>query len=102
MDMNSTNVMGERLEQGELSGAGEAAGDGSFGIMDVLFPARPPEPKNPRVIRRFDLEAAKNDPRPGEPAAPAPAPKVNPAERLSREEAKALRNRSLLAAAGLA
>ena len=23
-------------------------------IMDVLFPATPPEPRNPRVIRRFD------------------------------------------------
>jgi hypothetical protein len=23
-------------------------------LMEVLFPATPPEPRNPRVIRRFD------------------------------------------------
>ena len=34
-------------------------------IMDVLFPAKsPPEPVNARVIRRFDLEAAREGRRP--------------------------------------
>ena len=67
-------------------------------LLDALLPANPPEPKNPRIIRRFDLEAAKNDPKPGEPAA-AEKPAVQPSR--SREEARALRNRSLAAAAGL-
>jgi hypothetical protein len=67
-------------------------------IMDVLMPATPPEPKNARIVRQFDLEAAKTDARPmqeePQPARPRP-------ERRSREEARAFRNRSLRAAAGL-
>jgi hypothetical protein len=80
-------------------------------FMDALYPKRAPAPRNARIIRRFDLEAAKYDPRP----APAPAPVLAPAppapaappvldkkkEPLTREEARALRNRSLRAAAGL-
>ncbi len=75
-------------------------------FMDALYPAKPPATKNARIIRRFDLEAAKYDPRPASPA-PAPAPVVAPAPpekkepALSREELRALRNRSLRAAAGL-
>ena len=66
-------------------------------IMDVLMPATPPEPKNARIIRQFDLEAAKTDERP---VAEVPSRKAQ-SERRSREEARALRNRSLRAAAGL-
>ena len=68
-------------------------------IMDVLMPANPPEPKNARIVRQFDLEAAKTDSRPvTETAAPARRPQH---ERRTREEARAFRNRSLRAAAGL-
>ena len=67
-------------------------------IMDVLMPARPPEPKNARIVRQFDLEAVKTDARAMREE--SPAAKSRP-ERPSREEARALRNRSLRAAAGL-
>ena len=67
------------------------------GLMDVLMPATPPEPKNARVIRQFDIEGAKTDERP---VAQVPSRQAQP-ERRSREEARALRNRSLAAAAGL-
>lgn len=66
-------------------------------IMDVLMPAKPPQPKNARIIRLFDIEAAKNDPRPA-----ASDVEKTQQERKNRDEARALRNRSLLAAAGLA
>ena len=66
-------------------------------IMDVLYPATPPEPKNARIIRLFDIEAAKTDPRP----AANETGKAQP-DRKNREDVRALRNRSLLAAAGLA
>jgi len=70
-------------------------------LMDVLRPATPPAPKNARIIRRFDLEAAKYDPQPQSPAeAPVAEAKPAPQPSRSREEAKALRNRSLAAAAG--
>ena len=74
------------------------------GLMDVLQPATPPQPKNARIIRRFDLEAAKNDPKPeGEARAesdrPGRATKPRDFSR-TREELRALRNRSLAAAAG--
>ena len=69
------------------------------GLMDVLLPANPPKiPQNARIIRRFDLEAARFDPRPAATTAAAPEKKQ---ESLSREEARALRNRSLRAAARL-
>src|SRR5687768_15703970 len=67
-------------------------------IMDVLMPARPPEPKHARIVRQFDLEASKTDAGPMQ--GQAPATRSRP-ERASREEARALRNRSLRAAAGL-
>ena len=75
-------------------------------FMDALYPAKAPSAKNARIVRRFDLEAAKYDPRPNNPmpapmpvAAPAAPEKKEPA--LTREELRALRNRSLRAAAGL-
>jgi len=80
-------------------------------FMDVLYPANPPAPKDARIVRRFDLEAAKHDPRPapapGSAPAPAPTELVAPPKPekkepvLTREEARAMRNRSLRAAAGL-
>ena len=66
-------------------------------LLDVLMPATPPEPKNARIVRQFDLEAAKNDPQPAVSAAAQTRPQN---ERRSREEARAHRNRSLRAAAG--
>ena len=70
----------------------------SGSLMDILMPAKPPEPKNARIVRQFDLEAAKTDERPANETAPARRPQH---ERRSRAEARALRNRSLRAAAGL-
>ena len=64
-------------------------------IMDCLMPATPPEPKNARVIRLFDYEE-KHEARPREESA-----KPAKEESRSREAAKAARNQSLLAAAGL-
>ena len=69
-------------------------------LLAVLMPANPPVPKNARVIRLFDIEAAKYDPRPGDPApvaaaARAPAPKKENSRSALREE----RSKSLLAAA---
>ena len=83
----------------------EAAGlhQVAHSLISVLMPADPPKPKNARIIRLFDYEAAKNDPQPAD-AAAAPqtdvAPKAKP-EPKSREAAKAARNQSLLAAARL-
>jgi hypothetical protein len=80
-------------------------------FMDALYPKRAPAAQNARIVRRFDLEAAKYDPRPAAGPTPvimpAPAVPVAPVvpekkkEPLTREEARALRNRSLRAAAGL-
>ena len=69
-------------------------------LLAVLMPATPPVPKNARVIRLFDLEAAKYDVPPGEPApapvrATAPAPKKENSRSALREE----RSKSLFAAA---
>ena len=64
-------------------------------IMDCLMPATPPQPKNARVIRIFDYEE-KHEVRPREESA-----KPAREESRSREAAKAARNQSLLAAAGL-
>lgn len=69
-------------------------------IMRVLQPARPPEPRNARLIRRFDLDVAADDPH-SEAAAPAPcADKPERQRTRKREEVRAQRNKSLLAAAG--
>ena len=68
-------------------------------LMDVLMPATPPEPKNARIVRQFDLEAAKTDAR--RVAETASVRGAQPEQRRTRAEARALRNRSLRAAAGL-
>jgi hypothetical protein len=66
-------------------------------IMDCLMPATPPQPKNARVIRLFDYEE-KSDARPREEAVKA-VKEESPTR--NREAARAARNQSLLAAAGL-
>lgn len=88
------------------------AGDGAtiesprcaHSIIDVLFPAHPPEPKNARVVRLFDTEAARFDPQPAASASAAPAVACAPAPArpgpTTREAARALRRGSLLAAVG--
>jgi hypothetical protein len=107
----------ELTAMGGESAAEEAATDRAVpppvfnNFMDALYPKRAPAARNARIIRRFDLEAAKYDPRPAAAPTPvltpAPAAAVAPVaaetkkEPLSREEARALRNRSLRAAAGL-
>lgn len=93
----------ERNDETQSDAQAEAAeGElpaGFYGnIMDVLMPATPPEPKNARVVRQFDVETVKPDTRPAPEVAPAAKPRP---ERRSREEVRALRNRSLRAAAGL-
>jgi hypothetical protein len=67
-------------------------------LLSVLFPAKPPRPRNARIVRLFDLEAAKNDPEPGEEPVVEQAPKEEP---RTREAIKAARNQSLLVAARL-
>ena len=67
-------------------------------LLSVLMPATPPQPKNARIIRLFDYEAAQSDPQPGN-AAKAVEPKKQ--EPTPREAAKAARKLSLFAAAGL-
>jgi hypothetical protein len=67
-------------------------------LLSVLFPAKPPRPRNARIVRLFDLEAAKHDPEPGEAPVVEPPPKEEP---RTREAIRAARNQSLLAAARL-
>ena len=92
---------GDTLKEAESATPNQESLDASprvvHSLMDVLLPAKPPEPKNARIIRLFDIEAAKNDP------LPAASNEIQKAhhERKSRDEARAQRNRSLLAAAGL-
>lgn len=102
-DEGSSSV--ERVE-GSLSEpvfAGGSVEDGEplvvHNLLDVLFPTKtpPPTPRNARVIRRFDLEAAQYDARPA-PEQPVVVEQQEPSP--TREETRALRNRSLRAAAG--
>jgi hypothetical protein len=65
-------------------------------LLDVLMPANPPEPKNARVIRLFDIEGGKNDPQPQDLRAQPVRREARSGRRASRE----LRSQSLLAAAG--
>jgi ATP-dependent Clp protease ATP-binding subunit ClpA len=67
-------------------------------LLSVLFPAKPPRPRNARVIRLFDLEAAKHDGEPGEEPVVEQPPKE---EARTREAIRAARNQSLLVAARL-
>lgn len=65
-------------------------------LLSVLFPAKPPRPRNARIIRLFDVEAAKNDPQPGDEPEVEPPAKEEP---RTREAIRAARNQSLLVAA---
>ncbi len=67
-------------------------------LLSVLFPAKPPRPRNARIVRLFDLEAAKNDPQPGEAPVVEHPPKEEP---RTREAIRAARNQSLATAARL-
>ena len=101
--MHAEAVMTERSEDTESESQGEfakrrSATGFSSSLLDVLMPQTPPEPKNARIVRQFDIEAAKNDEGPVTETAPARRPQH---ERRTRAEARALRNRSLAAAAGL-
>lgn len=89
---------GETMTEAESATAVEeyASPQSVHNIMNVLKPATPPVVKNARIIRRFDLEAAKTDPR------PASASKPEKAEQEARRrEERAQRNQSLFDAAGL-
>ena len=74
-------------------------------LIAVLLPANPPVAKNARIMRLFDIEAAKYDPRPGEPTAPAAAPgqaaaaAPAPKKENSRSAAREERSKSLFVAA---
>jgi hypothetical protein len=67
-------------------------------LLSVLFPAKPPRPRNARIVRLFDIEAAKNDPQPGDAPVVEQPPKEEP---RTREAIRAARNQSLLTAARL-
>jgi hypothetical protein len=90
---------GDGMRSQDESAEGEAEPRYFGGLLDVLMPATPPEPKNARIIRQFDIEAGKTDERPVVEVASRQT-QAQP-ERRSRDEARALRNRSLRAAAGL-
>ena len=97
-----TDVMAEEEQtlapaETEMQEGERALPNFAHNIMDVLMPATPPAPVNARVIRRFDLEAAKEDARRAAASRPKPA-RHDPRRRgQMREE----RNQSLLKAAGL-
>jgi hypothetical protein len=116
MDQNATG-MGEHAMRGPAETPCEPASEfvpaqAGYGLMDVLFPVTPPQPRNARIVRLFDLEAAKYDPRPETPqdalgvaAAPAPgasqATAAGPKEPRTRSASREERRSSLAAAAGL-
>ena len=57
-------------------------------FMDALYPAHPPAAKNVRIVRRFDLEAAKYDTRPASMPGSAPAPEPEPIAAAPKPEKK--------------
>ncbi|MES2564937.1 MAG: hypothetical protein V4637_19765 [Pseudomonadota bacterium] len=84
-------------------------------IMNVLLPARPPHPRNARVVRLFDIEAEAREPAQGQDdsaeaegassdeghaRATNEAGSKRHIDPDSRAAARALRRRSLFAAAG--
>lgn len=97
--MDADTVVAERREtdeSGEVSGFDGACPPLTHSLLDVLMPAKPPEPKNARVVRLFDYEA-RDEARP----ASAASPQIAKREPTPREAAKAARKLSLFAAAGL-
>jgi len=88
------NVARSEQEETEFEYQYRVQGPG-HSLLDVLMPATPPEPKNARVIRLFDIEAGKNEQPQSYEAQPARR-EARSGRRASRE----LRGQSLLAAAG--
>jgi hypothetical protein len=93
--------------QMNAAGAAEEIGDGEcaqraqpcgHNLMDVLMPAHPPEPKNARIVRLFDIEGSRDAPQPIEYVSAAA---VRREARSGRRASRELRGQSLLAAAGL-
>ena len=94
--MDADTVVAERRvtdESGEVSGFEGACPRLTHSLLDGLMPAKPPEPKNARVVRLFDYEG-RDEARPASPQAAKREP-------TPREAAKAARKLSLFAAAGL-
>ena len=62
-------------------------------LLSVLMPANPPEPRNARVVRRFDLEAAEYDSQP-EGFADCPLRRyLSTAAQLGRHETRDIQDR---------
>jgi hypothetical protein len=93
--MHAQMRVAEEPEQTEAEAIEVVATQLAHSLLAVLMPANPPQPKNARIIRLFDYEAAKNDP---QPAMAVETPKQEP---TPREAAKAARKLSLFVAAGL-
>ena len=89
------------MESAEMAEVEADAQRLAHSLLAVLMPANPPQPKNARVIRLFDYEAAKNDPQAGAASAQTQV-QTQAQEPTAREAAKAARKLSLFAAAGLA
>lgn len=85
---------GEAEEDASTTGPEAQSPRLGHSLLDVLMPAKPPEPKNARVIRLFDYEGDRDA------AQPAPL-QVGRREPTPREAAKAARKLSLFTAAGL-
>src|SRR3954465_15564818 len=73
MDAQTSSVeVSEQMEEGPGRPDLEVANDifvealPGHSLLAVLVPAHPPEPKNARIVRLFDIEAAEYDPKPGQ------------------------------------
>jgi hypothetical protein len=92
------NAAGAAEELGGQDEHAEPVQRCGHGLMDVLMPAKPPEPKNARIVRLFDIEGSKDEVQPIEYVSAA---SVRREARSSRRASRELRGQSLLAAAGL-
>jgi hypothetical protein len=93
------NAAGAAEEVGRDDEYAQRAQPSGHSLMDVLMPAHPPEPKNARIVRLFDIEgAAKDEPQPIEYVSAAA---VRREARSGRRASREMRGQSLLAAAGL-
>ena len=65
------------------------------GLLNILLPAKPPKPKNARVIRLFDFDGTEADP------GPSAEPHIQKLtlQQRNHNERKAARRKSLFAAA---
>jgi hypothetical protein len=92
------NAAGAAEEIGRDDEHAQRAQPCGHSLMDVLMPAHPPEPKNARIVRLFDIEGSKDAPQPIEYVSAAA---VRREARSGRRASRELRGQSLLAAAGL-